>query len=48
MSHAAVRLDATTAHAVSAQAPTDVPHLFHFYQSYFRPQGGFPVYERAL
>ena len=33
---------------VSAQAPTDVPHLFHFYQSYFRRQGSFPVYERVL
>ena len=33
---------------LAAQVPTDAPHLLAFYQSYFRPQGTFPVYERPL
>jgi hypothetical protein len=48
MGHAAVKLDGTSAHAVAAQVPSDVPHLLMFYQSHFRRQGSFPVYERTL
>lgn len=48
MSHAAAKLDGTSAHAVAAQVPSDVPHLLMFYQSHFRRQGSFPVYEMKL
>jgi hypothetical protein len=47
MSHAASLLDAGTAHAVAAQVPSDQPHLLRFYQSHFRRQGSFPVYEQV-
>ena len=33
---------------LAAQVPSDVPHLLMFYQSHFRRQGSFPVYERTL
>jgi hypothetical protein len=33
---------------VAAQVPSDVPHLLMFYQSHFRRQGSFPVYEKSL
>ncbi len=33
---------------LGAQAPSDAAHLVRFYQSYFRKQGSFPIYERAL
>jgi hypothetical protein len=45
---AVVRLEGTAADALAAQAPSDVPHLLRFYQSHFRVQGKFPVFERAL
>jgi hypothetical protein len=45
MGHAAARLDGTF---VAAQVPSDVPHLLTFYQSHFRRQGSFPVYEQVL
>jgi hypothetical protein len=48
MSYAAAKLDGTSAHAVAAQVPSDVPHLLMFYQSHFRRQGSFPVYEMKL
>jgi hypothetical protein len=48
MGHAASRLEGTSAHAVAAQVPSDVPHLLMFYQSHFRRQGSFPVYEKVL
>jgi hypothetical protein len=48
MSHAAIKLDGTTATGVAAQAPSDMPHLLSFYQSHFRRQGHFPVYEKVL
>jgi hypothetical protein len=48
LSHAAARLDGGSAHAVAAQVPSDQPHLLRFYQSHFRRQGSFPVYERVL
>jgi hypothetical protein len=34
--------------AFAAQVASNVPHLLRFYQNYFRRQGSFPVYERAL
>ena len=37
-----------TVEAVAAQAPSDAPHLIGFYNRYFKEQGRFPVYERAL
>lgn len=33
---------------LAAQCPTDAPALLGFYSKYFRRQGSFPVYERAL
>jgi hypothetical protein len=33
---------------LAAQVPSDVPHLLRFYKQYFRQQGSFPVFERAL
>lgn len=37
-----------TVNAICAQCPTDAPHLLNFYTRYFKEQGRFPVYERAL
>ncbi|HEX4590604.1 MAG TPA: hypothetical protein VH120_11775 [Gemmataceae bacterium] len=48
LSHAAAKLDGTSANGVAAQVPSDVPHLLMFYQSHFRRQGSFPVYEMKL
>ena len=48
LGHAALRLQETEASALAAQAPSDAPHLLRFYKQYFRRQGGFPVFERAL
>ena len=31
-----------------SQVASDVPHLVRFYKQYFRPQGSFPIFERAL
>ena len=33
---------------LAAQVPSDSKHLLGFYQRYFRKQGAFPIYERAL
>jgi hypothetical protein len=46
--HAATRLRQTGAASLAAQVPSDVPHLLHFYEMFFRRQGSFPVFERAL
>jgi hypothetical protein len=46
--HAAFRLRDTDVPAFAAQVASDVPYLLRFYQSYFRRQGSFPVYELAL
>jgi hypothetical protein len=46
--HAARRLQSTDLDTLAAQVPSDVPHLLRFYQQYFRRQGSFPVFERAL
>jgi hypothetical protein len=48
MGLAAQRLERAGASALAAQVPSDAPHLARFYRQYFRKQGGFPVYERAL
>ena len=48
LSHAATRRETTDVPAFAAQVASDVPHLLRFYQHYFRRQGSFPVYERAL
>jgi hypothetical protein len=48
MAYAANRVDDSSAHAIAGQVPTDAPHLLMFYQSHFRRQGSFPVYEKVL
>jgi GNAT superfamily N-acetyltransferase len=48
ISHAAHRLQENNQSTLAAQVPSDVPHLLRFYQQYFRRQGSFPVFERAL
>ncbi len=48
MGQAAFRLRAVPVDALAAQVASDVPHLFRFYQQYFRRQGSFPIFERAL
>ena len=48
LAHAAAGLNGSTASAIAAQVPSDVPHLLAFYQSHFRRQASFPVFERAL
>jgi hypothetical protein len=46
--HATARLQDTQLETLAAQVPSDVPHLLRVYQSHFRRQGSFPVYERAI
>jgi hypothetical protein len=48
LGHATFRLRSTTIDTLAAQVPSDAPHLLRFYQQYFRRQGSFPVFERAL
>ena len=48
LGQAAYRLRSTAAETLAAQVPSDAPHLLGFYQRYFRRQGSFPVFERAL
>jgi hypothetical protein len=48
MGHALSLLDEASGGTLAAQVPSDVPYLLRFYQRYFRRQGGFPVFERAL
>lgn len=48
ISLATTRLQDTKLETLAAQVPSDVPHLLRFYQSHFRRQGSFPVFERAL
>jgi hypothetical protein len=45
---AATRLETTDLGTLAAQCPSDAAHLLRFYQSYFRKQGSFPVFERSL
>jgi hypothetical protein len=48
LGYAASQLDASDLATMAAQVPSDQSHLFRFYQQYFRRQGSFPIYERAL
>jgi hypothetical protein len=48
LGHAARRLEDCDAETLAAQVPSDVPHLVRFHKQYFRRQGSFPLYERAL
>jgi hypothetical protein len=48
LGYAASRLDSNDLATMAAQVPSDQAHLCRFYQQYFRRQGSFPVYERAL
>jgi hypothetical protein len=48
LGQAAYRLRSTAVEALAAQVPSDAPHLLRFYEQYFRRQGSFPVFERAL
>jgi hypothetical protein len=45
---AAQRLEDADGHCLAAQAPSDVPAVLRFYERYFKRQGSFPVFERAL
>jgi hypothetical protein len=42
------RMETNTFEFLAAQVPTDVPHLFTFYERYFEKQGSFPVFERDI
>jgi hypothetical protein len=48
LAHAAFRLRDSDLATLAAQAPSDAPHLLRFYQSFFRRQGSFPVFEREV
>ena len=49
LAHAAHRLEQDDDIAtLAAQAPSDVPYLLRFYESIFRRQGSFPVFELPL
>ncbi|HJT78854.1 MAG TPA: hypothetical protein VJ739_16740, partial [Gemmataceae bacterium] len=48
LGQAAMRLRDSSVDSLAAQVPSDAPHLLRFYQQYFRRQGSFPVFERAL
>ena len=37
-----------TVNALAAQCPSDAANLVHFYQRYFKEQGRFPEFEKAL
>jgi hypothetical protein len=47
LAYAASRM-AGTAASIAAQVPSDVPHLLGFFQTHFRQQASFPVFERDL
>lgn len=48
MGHAAAQMDETTSGTLAAQVPSDAAALMKFYQGFFRRQGSFPVWDRAL
>jgi len=48
LAHSAARLSETELATLSAQVPSDAPHLLRFYQQIWRRQGAFPVFEMAL
>jgi hypothetical protein len=48
LGHASLLLQDSDIECFGAQVASDVPHLARFYKQYFRRQGSFPVFERAL
>jgi hypothetical protein len=42
------RMETNTFEMLSAQVPSDAPHLLAFYEMYFQKQGSFPVFEREV
>jgi hypothetical protein len=48
LGHAARLMQDVNGETIAAQVSSDVPHLVRFYKQYFRPQGTFPIFERAL
>lgn len=48
LAHAAFRLQTSDLGTLAAQVPSDAPQLLRFYQSCFRRQGSFPVFERPI
>jgi hypothetical protein len=48
LGYAASHLAGSKASAIAAQVPSDSQHLFAFFQSRFRQQASFPVFERSL
>jgi hypothetical protein len=48
MGYASMQLQETTVECLAAQVPSDAPHLLRIYKQYFRRQGSFPIFERAL
>jgi hypothetical protein len=48
LGHASVLLQETDLECFGAQVASDMPHLARFYKQYFRRQGSFPIFERAL
>ncbi|MDW8199385.1 MAG: hypothetical protein RMJ56_17460 [Gemmataceae bacterium] len=48
LSEASQEMTEGTVNALAAQCPSDVPYLVNFYTRYFKEQGRFPVWEKAL
>jgi hypothetical protein len=48
LAHATVSYQAGDIDVIAAQVPSDASHLHRFYKQYFRQQGSFPIFERAL
>jgi hypothetical protein len=48
LSEASQEMTEGTVEALAAQCPTDAPHLVGFYSRYFKEQGRFPEFEKAL
>ncbi len=48
LGHAATLLEESSYISLAAQVPSDAAHLVRFYNSFFRRQGSFPVFETSL
>jgi hypothetical protein len=48
LGYAAMRYQEGDVDCLAAQVPSDATHLHRFYKQYFRQQGSFPIFERAL
>jgi hypothetical protein len=48
LGHAARLMQEVDGETVAGQVSSDVAHLVRFYKQNFRPQGSFPIFERAL